>query len=54
MTYLTYVLGAYAVFVIVLLWDFIIPRLQIRQQLRAARHRKVRTARPPATLELKR
>lgn len=28
MNYLSYVVGAYAVFVVVLLWDFIAPRMQ--------------------------
>lgn len=37
MSYLPYVIGAYAVFVLVLAWDFIAPRLQLRRQLRAAR-----------------
>ena len=37
MSYLPYVTGAYAVFVLVLAWDFIAPRLQLRRQLRAAR-----------------
>jgi len=36
-SYLPYVTGAYAVFVLVLAWDFIAPRLQLRRQLRAAR-----------------
>jgi len=54
MNYLSYVLGAYAVFLIVLLWDFVIPRVQIRQQLRVARNRKVRATRPATTMELKR
>ena len=42
MNYLSYVVGAYAVFVVVLLWDFIVPRLQIRRQLRQARSRVAR------------
>ena len=37
MSYQAYVTGAYAVFAVVLLWDYIAPRLQLRQQLRAAR-----------------
>jgi heme exporter protein D len=36
-SYLPYVIAAYAVFVLVLAWDFIAPRLQLRRQLRAAR-----------------
>lgn len=39
MTYLHYVIAAYAVFAIVLAWDFVVPRLQIRRLLRAARLR---------------
>jgi len=54
MSYLEYVIGAYSVFVLVLLWDFVVPRLQIRQQLRAARTRKARAERPTVPLELNR
>ncbi len=54
MSYLGYVIGAYAVFVLVLLWDFVVPRVQIRQQLRAARTRKIRAERPAVPLELNR
>ncbi|RRN55055.1 heme exporter protein CcmD [Pseudoxanthomonas sp. SGNA-20] len=39
MSYLPYVVGAYAVFAAVFLWDFLAPRLQVRRQLRAARLR---------------
>jgi heme exporter protein D len=42
MSYLNYVIAAYAVFAVVLLWDFVAPRLQVRQQLRAAKLRAVR------------
>ncbi len=45
MTYLHYVIAAYAVFVVVLLWDFIVPRLQIRKLLRDARLRGSRQRR---------
>jgi heme exporter protein D len=48
MTYLSYVVGAYAVFAVVLLWDFIVPRLQIRRELRAARLRAARDSRRDA------
>jgi heme exporter protein D len=41
-SYLPYVIGAYAVFVIVLAWDFLLPRLQLRQLLRSARQRQAR------------
>ncbi|HEY5802594.1 MAG TPA: heme exporter protein CcmD [Lysobacter sp.] len=47
MSYLNYVIAAYAVFVIVLGWDFVATRLQIRRELRGARLRAQReTARP--------
>ena len=42
MNYLPYVIGAYAVFVAVLAWDFVSTRLQIRRALRAARQRALR------------
>jgi heme exporter protein D len=57
MSYREYVIAAYAVFVIVLLWDLLAPHLQIRQQLRAAKLRIARTtqsAAPPAELPLSR
>ena len=54
MNYLAYVVAAYAVFAAVLLWDFIVPRLQIRQQLRAAHQRKTRATRAPQPAELNR
>jgi heme exporter protein D len=48
-SYLPYVIAAYAVFVLVLAWDFIAPRLQLRRQLRAARAlaNRQRTVRKP-------
>ncbi|MGH8054304.1 MAG: heme exporter protein CcmD [Stenotrophomonas sp.] len=49
MTYFKYVAMAYGVFFIVLAWDFIVPRLQIRQQLREARSRVARANRAAAT-----
>jgi len=45
MSYENYVIAAYCVFAVVLLWDFIAPRLQLRQQLRAARLRSARANR---------
>jgi heme exporter protein D len=42
MNYLSYVVAAYAVFTIVLAWDYVAPRLQVRQQLRAAKLRIAR------------
>ncbi|TWI03676.1 heme exporter protein D [Luteimonas cucumeris] len=46
MSYQNYVIAAYAVFFVVLLWDFVAPRIAIRQLLRAARLRVARQARP--------
>jgi heme exporter protein D len=46
MSYRDYVIGAYAIFAIVLLWDFFIPKLQTRAALRAA---KLRNARKPVS-----
>jgi heme exporter protein D len=42
MSYQNYVVAAYAVFAIVLAWDFVAPRLQIRRELRAAQLRVTR------------
>ncbi|MDQ3039159.1 MAG: heme exporter protein CcmD [Pseudomonadota bacterium] len=39
MTYQPYVIAAYLVFVVVLMWDFVAPRIQIARSLRAARLR---------------
>jgi heme exporter protein D len=50
MSYLPYVIAAYAVFAIVLGWDFVAPRLQVRQQLRAAKLRAARRV-PSAALD---
>ena len=47
MSYRDYVIGAYAVFAIVLLWDVLIPQLQIRAALRAAKLRNARKPSPP-------
>ncbi|KQZ67834.1 MULTISPECIES: heme exporter protein CcmD [unclassified Lysobacter] len=44
MNYLNYVIAAYAVFAIVLVWDFVASRLQIRRELRNARARAARQA----------
>ena len=50
-----YMIGAYAVFALVLLWDFLAPRLQIRRELRAARLRAARERKPAsAAVELSR
>jgi heme exporter protein D len=37
MSYQNYVIAAYLVFAIVLLWDFLAPRIRTRQLLRATR-----------------
>ena len=44
MSYQNYVIAAYAVFVAGMLWDWLSPKLQIRQQLRAAALRAARAA----------
>ncbi len=54
MTYLNYVIGAYVVFALVMLWDFVAPRLQVRRELRAARVRKARDAKRSRPVELSR
>jgi len=58
MSYLGYVIAAYVVFAVVMLWEWILPYLNIRRILRAARQReqrqRARTATPSAPLELKR
>ena len=45
MSYLNYVIAAYMVFVVVLLWDFVAPRVQIARLLRAATLRSDRATR---------
>lgn len=42
MSYLNYLIAAYAVFVVVLGWDYLATRLQIRRELRNARLRAAR------------
>ena len=56
MTYASYVIAAYGVFAVVLLWDFVAPRIRIRQLHRAIRLLAARqaAARAPANRELKR
>ncbi len=44
MSYRDYVIAAYAVFAVVLAWDYVVPRLQVRAALRAARLRVARVA----------
>ncbi len=46
MSYGNYVIAAYLVFVVVLAWDFVAPRIEVRQQLRAARARAARPRNP--------
>ena len=46
MSYQNYVVAAYAVFVVVLGWDFVSARLQVRRELRNARRRTARRAAP--------
>jgi heme exporter protein D len=50
-SYRNYVIAAYAVFAIMLLWDFLAPRLQLSQALRAIRLQRRRDAakRKPGT-----
>lgn len=47
MSYQNYVIAAYLVFAVVLLWDFIAPRVRIAQLLRAARLLVARKAAAP-------
>ncbi|GAB3092501.1 heme exporter protein CcmD [Lysobacter terrae] len=54
MTYVNYLIAAYAVFVIVLGWDYVATRLQIRRQLRNARQRAAREAARTTKNELSR
>ena len=48
MSYLFHVSLAYGVFLAMLAWDFIVPRLQVRRQLREARNRHMRDRRQQA------
>ena len=54
MSYQNYVVAAYAVFAIVLAWDFVAPRLQIRRELRATRLRIARDNNRHGSAELTR
>ncbi len=54
MSYLPYVIAAYAVFALVLAWDWLAPRLLIRRELRAARLRAARGRRGNGPEELQR
>ena len=46
MSYQGYVIAAYLVFAVVLLWDWVAPRIQLKQQLRAAKLRASRAGKP--------
>ena len=50
MSYQNYVIAAYAIFAIVLAWDFIASHLHIARQLRAARRLAARGKAPSAPL----
>lgn len=49
MSYQSYVIAAYLVFVAVLLWDFVAPRVRIAQLLRGLKTLAVRRARAAET-----
>ena len=53
MNYREYVIAAYALFALVLAWDFVVPKLQVRMALRAARLRASRIVarKPPSELQ---
>ncbi len=42
MSYRDYVMAAYAVFAVMLLWDYVVPKLLLRASLRAIRQRERR------------
>ena len=44
MSYVEYVVAAYAVFAVVLAWEYVVTRLQIRRELRNARQRATRSS----------
>ncbi len=52
MSYKNYVIAAYCVFAIVLAWDFVVPRIQRRALLHAAKLRVARNTSRAATAEL--
>lgn len=43
MSYRDYVMAAYAVFAVMLLWDYVVPKLLLRASLRAIRQRERRS-----------
>ena len=57
MSYQSYVVAAYAVFAVVLLWDYVTPRIRIAQLMRALRilaRRQARAAEAPTSGDLQR
>lgn len=52
MSYRDYVIGAYALFALVLLWDFLVPKWQIHITLRTVRRRLSRRQTAPRNPEL--
>ncbi|MCE7031224.1 heme exporter protein CcmD [Lysobacter sp. GX 14042] len=54
MSYLGYVIAAYAVFLVVLAWDAAAGYFHVRRELRAARRRAARQAPAPSPGELQR
>jgi heme exporter protein D len=54
MNYGEYVIAAYAVFALVLAWDYVVPKLQVRAALRAAHLRAARVVARHASTELER
>lgn len=52
MSYREYVIAAYAVFALMLAWDWIAPRLAVARQLRAARRLAARKAARPSRNEI--
>ena len=51
MSYREYVIAAYAVFALMLVWDWVAPRIAIARQLRAARRLAARKVARPARNE---
>ena len=54
MSYRNYVIAAYAVFALMLLWDWLAPKLAISRALRAALQLSKRRAAREGTMETKR
>lgn len=47
MSYREYVIAAYAVFAVMLAWDYLVPKLLLRSALRAIRQRERRALAAP-------